>query len=109
MSLITCNMNEPRVGFGIVNANSRSYVVPGWYEIPYGTKRNEIKFTGKSAPKPIKVEESSSTENAEWTIEGSRGAQYKVTLRNDRWDCSCPARQFRRGDCKHIKAKKLVK
>jgi len=29
-----------------------------------------------------------------------------VTLKNGRWDCSCPARQFRRGDCKHIKLKK---
>ena len=104
MSLITCNIQEPRVGWGLVQTNGKTFVCPGWYEVPNGTTRSQIEFKFKPTPKQVqpKVE---SNDNS-WEVEGSKGAIYKVTLRNDKWDCSCPARQFRRDDCKHIKLKK---
>ena len=105
MSKCLINAEWPRVGFGITNTNGKSSVIPGWHEVPLGTTREQIEFTGKK-PEPVKAPEPKQTVSKEWTVQGSRGAQYKVTLKNDRWDCTCPARQFRRGDCKHIKAQK---
>jgi len=104
MSKVVVNAKPPRVGWGFVRINEKTYVCPGWYEVPNGTTREQIEFKFKM--EPVKVVEEVKEETNEWVVEGSKGSQYKVTLKNGRWDCSCPARQFRRGDCKHIKLKK---
>jgi len=36
-----------------------------------------------------------------WTVKGSSGAQYVVTVTNSTWSCTCPGFQFRRS-CKHV-------
>lgn len=41
-----------------------------------------------------------------WTVEGSKGKTYTVTLDHGRYDCSCPGFQFRRS-CKHVDEKKV--
>jgi hypothetical protein len=95
-------MKEPRVGWGLVQTNAKTFVCPGWYEVPNGTTRSQIEFKFKQ--EVIVKEVQGESKDDSWEVEGSKGAIYKVTLRNDKWDCSCPARQFRRGDCKHIKS-----
>lgn len=107
MSKCLIDAEWPRVGFGIISTINGWYVVPGWHPVPEGTTREQIEFTGEK-PEPIQAPEPVKQEANEWIVEGSKGTKYKVTLRNGRWDCTCPARQFRRGDCKHIKAKKVA-
>lgn len=36
-----------------------------------------------------------------WTVEGSKGNSYVVTLDNGRYECNCPGYGFRR-QCKHV-------
>lgn len=40
-----------------------------------------------------------------WTVQGSKGKTYTVTLDHGRYDCSCPGFQFRKS-CKHVDEKK---
>ena len=100
-------INTGRDYFGIVNQGDKTYVIPGWHEVPLGTVREQIElvYNEPSYMKPAPTESTKSSDMT-WEVEGSNGAIYKVTLRKDRWDCTCPARTFRRGDCKHIKLKK---
>jgi hypothetical protein len=37
-----------------------------------------------------------------WTVDGSKGAKYTVTLEGGDYSCGCPAAAFRKGPCKHI-------
>lgn len=100
-------INTGRKYFGIIEVLGKTYVVPGWHEVPQGTTRDEIElvYNEPSYMMPSTVETTESSDMV-WDVEGSKGSIYKVTLRNNRWDCTCPARNFRRGDCKHIKLKK---
>ena len=41
------------------------------------------------------------TETKTWTVAGSKGNEYVVTLDNGRYTCSCPGHSFR-GTCKHV-------
>lgn len=100
-------INTGREYFGIVNQGNRTFVIPGWHEVPSGTTRDQIMlvYNEPSYMKPMLAEATESSDML-WEVKGSKGSVYKVTLRNNKWDCSCPARTFRRGDCKHIKLKK---
>ena len=103
-------INTGRSFFAMVNANNQTFVVPGWHEVPLGTTRDQIELVYDKPSylmeQPVEATESS---DMTWNVEGSKGSIYKVTLRKSKWDCSCPARTFRRGDCKHIKLKKNEK
>lgn len=100
-------INTGRNYFGIIATLEGWYVVPGWHKVPEGTTREEIELVYDEPSYLMETPtESTETSDTSWEVEGSKGAIYKVTLRNNRWDCTCPARNFRRGDCKHIKAKK---
>lgn len=44
-----------------------------------------------------------SNETGEWTVPGSKGNSYTVTLDAGRYDCTCRGYQFYRS-CKHIKS-----
>ena len=44
--------------------------------------------------------------NDSWEVAGSKGKTYTVTLQSGTWTCTCPAFEFRRGECKHIIGKK---
>ena len=97
--------------FALVTTGSGTYVCPGWHPVPDGTTRDQIKF-GKSTkvvkPKPIPVV--TKTKTRSWKVESSKlGKFYDVTEINGTWDCTCPAKNFFRGDCKHIKSKKTEK
>ena len=99
--------------FGIAKTLSGWFVTPGWHEVPEGTTRDQIKFdksTKIEKPKPVPVITKTKTENRSWKVESSKpGKFYEVTESNGTWGCDCPAMNFFRGDCKHIKAKKLEK
>lgn len=47
----------------------------------------------------------SKTESQTWTVQGSKGKTYTVTLDHGRYECTCPGFQFRRS-CKHVDEKK---
>ena len=49
---------------------------------------------GFSAPEP--------TAEKTWTIQGSKGDTYVVTLEENVYNCTCSGFKFR-GDCRHIK------
>ena len=99
--------------FAIVNTVDATYVCPGWHPVPKGTTRDQIKFdksTKIEKPKPVSVITKTKTENRSWKVESSKsGKFYDVTETNGVWGCNCPAMNFFRGDCKHIKAKKSEK
>jgi hypothetical protein len=42
-----------------------------------------------------------------WTVIGSRGDEYTVSLLDGRWACTCPGATFR-GTCKHIEYQKTL-
>ena len=45
------------------------------------------------------------TETKSWTIAGSKGNEYVVTLDHGRYTCTCPGFNFR-GTCKHVEGVK---
>lgn len=89
---------------GISILGGKTYVVPGWYEVPEGTTLKEVQkhWTQELPPmenKPkVEIREmvDSSTGN---------GKQYEVTFDGQWWSCTCPGFGFRR-DCRHLKAVK---
>jgi len=97
--------------FAMVNTASGTYVCPGWHPVPKGTTRDQIKFSKSTkVVKPKAAPVNTKTENRSWKVESSKpGKFYEVTESNGTWGCDCPAMNFFRGDCKHIKAKKLEK
>jgi len=91
--------------FGIVKTLSGTYVCPGWHPVPDGTTRDQIRF--EEAVNVPKKEALPVSPKREWQVDGSRaGVTYTISDSNGSWNCSCPAKSFQRGDCKHIKAKK---
>ena len=94
--------------FAIANIGDKSYVCPGWYPVPKGTTRDQITFKKSTKIKP--KTEVTEVKVKTWKVESSKpGKFYKVTERNGEWDCTCPAKGFFRGDCKHIKSIKAKK
>ena len=96
--------------FAIVRTSSGNYVCPGWHSVPQGTTRDQIEFDMTSTPTVKKaVTEEPKMANKEWQVESSKKNKfYTVSLRDNTWDCTCPAKNFHRGDCKHIKAQKSL-
>ena len=86
--------------FGIAKTLTGTYVCPGWHLVPDGTKIEDVRF---DYVEPVKVEKVIQ-EQTEWKVPGSRpGVVYQVNRYPDGdWTCSCPAKAFKRGDCKHI-------
>lgn len=41
------------------------------------------------------------TSGQSWTVTGSKGDAYTVSLRSGQWTCSCPGHGFR-GRCRHV-------
>ena len=93
--------------FGIVTLSGTTYVCPGWYKVPTGTHREDIEFISDITIKRKKAvvgEPTESSREVNIMVDSSNGkSQYNVTYRNGVWGCTCPASNFRRGDCKHIK------
>jgi len=84
---------------------NKTYAIAGstWIEVPDGTKFAEISkymvFDGWN---------SSSNDEVEYEVAGSRGNKYRVR-RNSKgiWSCTCPGFGFRQ-KCKHV-AEKIKK
>ena len=90
--------------FAIVNTLTGTYICPGWYPVPAGTKQEQVEFDMTDY---IDKTEKSSLEILEtktYTVEASKpGKFYEVRNNNGKWNCTCPSASFHRGDCKHIK------
>ena len=100
-------VNTGRNYFGIINVGGKTYVCPGWHEVPLGTTREQIELDLElpiTPEKTVQDEPKITTERLEFEATSSKGDKiYKVTFENGRWDCNCPARMFFKGHCKHIK------
>ena len=73
---------------------NKSYVCPGWIEVPYGTTREDIVITGMPAM-PI-------PKRKEFKVKGSTGSLYSVVIDTINGNsCSCVGYTYRRS-CKHI-------
>lgn len=95
--------------FGIVDTLNGTYVCPGWIPVPHGTTREtiELDMSDISIPKRRSASVKKGP-SKEWRVESSKpGKFYTVSFDGEKWDCNCPAKMFHRGDCKHIKAKKV--
>lgn len=94
--------------FAIVKTLSGTYVCPGWHRVPDGTTRDQIVIDmSSSIVETIVKPEEPKIKPQQWQVEGSKpGTKYTVIFNGNIWTCSCPANQFKRGDCKHIKVKK---
>ena len=96
--------------FGLVKGENCKYVVPGWYEVPQDTQREDI-FIDDS--QYFDDEPESFKEEIEFTqeVSSSKGDKtYTITKTTQgKWKCTCPAFQHQRGECKHIKQLKKNK
>ena len=92
--------------FAIVNTISGTYVCPGWHPVPEGTTREQIEIDMSAIPvKEEVVIEQPKNSLYEVIVKGSKpGKEYKVKFDKGSWSCTCPAANFQRGDCKHVKA-----
>jgi hypothetical protein len=92
--------------FAIVNTPGKTFVCPGWHEVPIGTTRDQIEMDMNAIPikKKVVLEEPKTT-RYEIIVQGSKpGREYTVKLDRGMWSCTCPAATFQRGHCKHVKA-----
>ena len=91
--------------FAIVTIGDEQWVCPGWIQIPFGTSRDDIEWSDDIIIEKKKVvTEVKAVQNQSHKVLSSNGKkEYDVTLMNGIWSCTCPAANFRRGDCKHIK------
>lgn len=99
--------------FGIMRTLSGTYICPGWIPVDEGTTRDDVEFsddiiiekpinsTQLKAEQPVDLEFKvpSSNGKSEYLVKYHREVNQKGV-----WSCNCPASNFRRGDCKHIKA-----
>lgn len=95
--------------FGIITTRSGTYVCPGWHPVPVETTRDQITFDYSTIAKEsvTSLEVTVSLKPQLWLVAGSKpGSKYEVMFNGKVWSCSCPANHFRRGDCKHVMAKK---
>lgn len=112
MKTYTIQRQPPFRDFAIVKTLSGTYVCPGWHPVEPGTTRDQIilvepedapiinKPVKKSEPKPVK-------QIKKFRVLSSNGKlYYNVQFNGKDWSCDCPASNFFRGPCKHIKAKK---
>jgi len=93
---ITLQGTMPNGSFALFESPTvgKTYICPGWIEVPYGTKREDIIVKGIPKPPPAK--------RAEYSVKGSTGSVYKVIIDTVNGNsCSCVGFTYRRA-CKHI-------
>jgi hypothetical protein len=92
--------------FAIVNTPDKTFVCPGWHEVPRGTTRDQIEIDMSVIP-VVKKALPDEPKNSlyEVIVKGSKpGKEYKVKFERGDWSCTCPSAMFHRGNCKHVKA-----
>jgi len=84
----------------ISTIGGKTYVVPGWHEVPEDTTLDEVyehwtKYMPKMEDKP--------THTIDVMVDSSTaGKQYRVTFDGTWWDCECAGFGFRKS-CRHTK------
>lgn len=95
--------------FAIVNTPDKTFVCPGWHEVPRGTTREQIEIDMSVIP-VVKAPMPDAPKNSSYEVivKGSKpGKEYIVKLDRGSWSCTCPSANFHRGDCKHVKAEQI--
>jgi hypothetical protein len=72
-----------------------------------GRKFIEIKKNRWNFDMKARVINDEKPQGETWTVKGSRGDEYTVSLLNGRWACTCLGATFR-GTCKHIEQQKSL-
>lgn len=84
-----------------------------WFCLTTGDVQFPIRSIRKQRVRMITVGNTTITQSAQaqpqiksgvWQVKGSKGNLYTVTRNGDRWGCDCPAGNFGRHICKHIKS-----
>tara|TARA_B110000977_G_C10896333_1_gene423448 strand:- start:218 stop:559 length:342 start_codon:yes stop_codon:yes gene_type:complete len=99
--------------FAIINTISGTYVCPGWHPVEPGTLREQIVLVDYIENNPVSkkvdtpVQKINVKQTKHFKVLSSNGkTHYNVDFDGKEWYCDCPASNFFRGHCKHIKAKK---
>jgi hypothetical protein len=72
-----------------------------------GRKFIEVKKNIWKFDLEIHAQDEEKPQGQTWTVMGSRGDEYTVSLSAGRWSCTCPGATFR-GTCKHIEHQKSL-
>lgn len=81
---------------GLAKVDGITYVIPGWHEVPDGTKLEDIIRDWTSQENPIETEAFSEKIKSD-----SSEKEYVVKWDGKLWNCTCTGFEFR-GICKHI-------
>ena len=66
-----------------------------------GRKFVEVKGNKWRFDLKIQIEPESQPQGETWSVQGSKGNSYTVSLSQGHWSCTCPGAMFR-GTCRHI-------
>jgi len=89
---------------GLTTINGKRYVVPGYHEVPFDTKLEDVhkNWERLTNTKPI-------SDDITVKVKSTDGkSEYTVECKSNRWSCTCPSFGFRK-DCKHINLLKKQK
>lgn len=104
--MIKIPIEKPFKTFAIVTLLSGTYICPGWHSVPKGTEREDILLVDEEPQTKKKALPKKNVEVSEWKVLSSKGDKTYTVKNNPKWSCTCPAYQWGRGDCKHIKGVK---
>jgi hypothetical protein len=80
----------------ILNINNKTYIVPLWVEVPYGTRLEDITW------KPEKITKVEIPDIIE--VKSSSGGNYQIRKVGNKYQCNCPGYwRSKDRECKHIK------
>ena len=79
----------------LLTLSGKTYIVPGWREVPLGTSLKEVIDKWEKKNKPLRKEKINKFK--------VKGKPYIITLIDGKYFCNCPAGTYRK-KCKHINA-----
>lgn len=101
----------PPVIFDSIQEPGKRYlIIDGkWNEVPNTLTYDDVKWVKISDTKE-KSRMVDETKVKSWTVDGSKGNKYIVSLNNNIWSCTCPAFNYSGNglSCKHIQNIKLL-
>jgi len=86
---------------GLLSISGKTYVCPGWHEVPEGTTLKEV-YERWTHDKPKDTEEKPTHTISEMVDSSTAGKEYNVTFDGTWWDCGCAGFSFRK-TCRHVK------
>ena len=84
---------------GITVLGGKTWVCPGWHEVPEGTTLDEV-YERWTQDKP-EMEETRPGSIKEKVLSSKGDKEYTVLYNNGAWDCECAGFGFRR-KCSHV-------